>query len=184
MIQPSNALISHVNSSLAGKRKLSQPKKKTVTDNSQLRQGTSGAGRPFQTSDSALDAKTTQDLIHISSGSSSSLNLNYWDAIIRDYFDIMTNKNESHSHQTESNQGLRVTGDAYSPQIRPNLFVNADQPVIIEVPDSAETEGRRNYVDLVFKGILPTGKSKLTRRLHQFKIYPLRILLITTTYHP
>ena len=67
MIQSSIGHKSHVHSSLAGKRKLSPPKNTIVKDTPQLRQGTSGLGRPTQMSDSPIDAETTQDLIHISS---------------------------------------------------------------------------------------------------------------------
>ena len=56
------------------------------------------------------------------------------------------------SHQAESDQGLNVTGDAHSPQIRPNLSVNTDQPAIIEVPDSAEIEGSENNPILLDNG--------------------------------
>ena len=54
----------------------------------------------------------------------------------------MTNNNVPLSHQAESNQGLSVIVDATSPQNRPNLSVNRDQRSIIEVPNSAEVEGR------------------------------------------
>ena len=117
------------------------------------------AGRPTQTSYSPTDAEITQDLIHISSVSSSSLNLNSSDGIIDDYFDDMTNNNLPPSHQAESNQGLSVTGNAHSPQSRPNLSVNTDQRSIIEVPDSAEIEGSENnliLLDSAPEGLAPS----------------------------
>ena len=134
--QPSIGHKSNFHSSLAGKRKLSPPKKTSP----QPRQGTSGAGGSTQRSDSQTDVEATKDLIQISSGSSSSLKLNSWDGIIDDYFDDVTNNNLPPSHQSQSNQGLSVTGDAHSPQLRPNLLVNTDQRAIKEIPESAEIE--------------------------------------------
>ena len=96
---------SHSHSSLAGKRKLSPSKKTLVTATPQPRQGISGAGGLTQSSDTPTGAETTQDLIQISSGSSSSLNLNPWYGIIYKYFDDETNTNLPPSHQSESNQG-------------------------------------------------------------------------------
>ena len=69
------------------KEKAFSPKKISVTFSPQPRQGTSGAGGSTQMSDSTTDVETTQDLIQISSSSSSSLNLSSWDGIIDDYFD-------------------------------------------------------------------------------------------------
>ena len=157
--QPSIGHKLHLHSSLAGKRKLSPPKKTLATGTPQQKQGTSGAGRPSQTSDSPTEAETTQDHFHISSGSSSSLNFNSWDGIIDDYFDDMTNNNETPSHQAESNQGLSVTSDANSPQNRPNVLVNTDQRSTIEVPDSAEVEGSENnpiVLDIALEGVVPS----------------------------
>ena len=168
--QPSIGHNSHVRSSLAGKSKLSPPKKTIVTDNLQLRQGTSGAGKPTQTSDSPIDAETTQDLINISSGSSSSLSLNSWDGIIDDYFDDMTNNNLPLSHPAESNNWLSVTGDAHSPQTRPNLSVNTDQPAIIEVPDSTEIEGLENspiLLDKAPEGVAPLISQPIHSKLRR-----------------
>ena len=168
--QPSIGHNSHVRSSFAGKSKLSPPKKTIVTDNLQLRQGTSGAGKPTQTSDSPIDAETTQDLINISSGSSSSLSLNSWDGIIDDYFDDMTNNNLPLSHPAESNNWLSVTGDAHSPQTRPNLSVNTDQPAIIEVPDSTEIEGLENspiLLDNAPEGVSPLISQPIHSKLRR-----------------
>ena len=168
--QPSIGHNSHVRSSLAGKSKLSPPKKTIVTDNLQLRQGTSGAGKPTQTSDSPIDAETTQDLINISSESSSSLSLNSWDGIIDDYFDDMTNNNLPLSHPAESNNWLSVTGDAHSPQTRPNLSLNTDQPAIIEVPDSTEIEGLENspiLLDNAPEGVAPLISQPIHSKLRR-----------------
>ena len=60
-----------LHSSLAGKRKLSPPKKTKVTDHSQPRQGTSRADGPTQVSGSSKDAANTHDLTQNTSGSSS-----------------------------------------------------------------------------------------------------------------
>ena len=60
--QPSIGHKSHFHSSLAGKRKLSPPKKTLVMVTPQPRQGTSGAGGSTQRSDSPTDVETTQDL--------------------------------------------------------------------------------------------------------------------------
>ena len=68
--QPSIGHKLYVLSSLAGKRKLSPSKKMLSTGTTQLRQSTSGAGRPTQTSDSPTEAESTQDQFQISSGSS------------------------------------------------------------------------------------------------------------------
>ena len=141
MNQPFIGHKSYVHSSLAGKRKLSPPKKTLVALTPQPRQGTSRADGTTQMSDSRTGIETSQDPIQISSGSSSSLNLNSWDGIKDNYFDDMTNHNLPPSHQFESNQGLNVPGTADSPHLRLNLSVNADQRAIIEVPDSAEVEG-------------------------------------------
>ena len=62
----------------------------------------------------------------------------------------MTNINLPSSHQSESNQGLSVTGIADSPQVRPNLSVNTDQRAIINVPDSAEIEGSEGYPIIIY----------------------------------
>ena len=107
---------------------------------SQSGQGTPGAGETKPLSDSPTDAETSQDPIRISSGSTSSSNLNSWDGIIDDYFDGMTNIKLPQSHQSESNQGLSFTGIADSPHLRPHLSVNTDQREIINVTDTAEIE--------------------------------------------
>ena len=74
--QPPIVHKSHSHSSLAGNRKLSPSKKTLVTATAQPRQSTSGAGGLTQSWDTPTGGETTQDLIQISSGSSSSLNLN------------------------------------------------------------------------------------------------------------
>ena len=63
------------------------------------------------------------------------------DGIIDNYFDDMTINNLPQSHQSESNQGLSVTGISDSPHLRPHLLVNTDQREIINVPVTAEIEG-------------------------------------------
>ena len=72
----------------------------------------------------------------------------------------MTNNNLPPSHQPESNQGLSVTGDAHSPQLRPNLAVITDHRVIIKLPDSAEKEGSEIYpimLDSAPEAVVPSN---------------------------
>ena len=138
-----------------------------MTTTPQPRQGTSGAGGLTQSLDTPTGAETTQILIQISSGSSSSLNLNSWDGIIDNYFDNVTNNNFPPSHQFESNQGLSVTGDAHSPQLRPNLLVNTDQRAIKEIPDSGELKDSENnpiMLDSAPEAVVPSNShSRHTR---------------------
>ena len=83
----------------------------------------------------------TQDSFRISSGSSSSLNLNSWDGIIDDYFDDVTNNNIPQSYHSESKQGLSVTGTVDSSHSSSDRPVNTDLREIVNIPDSAEAEG-------------------------------------------
>ena len=82
----------------------------------------------------------------------------------------MTNNNLPPSHHAEFNQGLSVTGDAHSPQIRPNLSVNTDQRAITEVPGSAEIEGSENnqiLLDSAPEGLAPTISQRRHSRPHR-----------------
>ena len=88
----------------------------------------------------------TQDSSRISSGSSSSLNLDSWDGIIDDYFDNVTNNNIPQSHHSESNQGLSVTGTVESPHPSSERPANTDLREIVVIPDSTEAGGSQVLV--------------------------------------
>ena len=100
----------HTDSSLAGKRKLSPPKKAVSTPAGHSGQGTSRTANTRVGTSAPTVSTATQDSPRFSSGSSSSLNLDSWDGIIEDYFDDVTNNNVSQNPHTESNQGLSITG--------------------------------------------------------------------------
>ena len=136
-------------SSLAGKRKLSTPKKIIGKDQTQLNQGISRADRRTHVSGPSTDPFFTHDLSRDTSDSSSSLNLNSWGGIIDDYFDDMTNKNVPLSQQADSgsNQGLSFTGDDHNQSTRPNLTGSTENPAVVDAPDAATIEGsERNQI--------------------------------------
>ena len=91
----------------------------------------------------------TQDSSRITSGYSSSLNLDSWDGIIDDYFDDVTNNIIAQSHQSESNQGLSVTGTVESPHPSSVRPANTDLREIVLIPDSTATEGSQDNPILV-----------------------------------
>ena len=105
----------HTHSSLAGKMKLSPPKKAVPKPAGHSVQGTSRTSNTRAGTGAPMVSAATQDASRISSGSSSSLNLDSWDGIIDDYFDDVTNNNIPESLHSESNQGLSVTGTVESP---------------------------------------------------------------------
>ena len=155
----------HPHLSLAGKRKLSPPKKSVIAPSGQSGQGTSGADRNMSLTGAPTKVKATQDFTRISSDSSCSLNLNSWDGIIDDNFDDVTNKNVLQSHQSESNQGLSVTGTADSPHLSSQLTVHTDPREIINIPDSAEVEGSQDNSILI--GSIPeTTANPTTQQRH------------------
>ena len=134
----------HTHSSLAGKRKLLQAKKAVSTPSGHSGQGTSGAITNRAWTGAPTVSVATQDSSQISSGSSSSLNLNSWDGIIDDYFDDVTNNNIPQSHHSESNQDLSVTGTVDSPHSSSERPVNTDLREIVNIPDPAEAEGSQD----------------------------------------
>ena len=98
----------------------------------------------------------TQDSSRISSGSSSSLNLDTWDGIINEYFDDVTNNNIPQSHHSESNQGLSVTGTVESPHSSSERPANTDLREIIIIPDSTEAGGSQDNLILLDSTPEPT----------------------------
>ena len=138
----------HTHSSIAGKRKLSPPKKAGSTPAGHSSQGTprmdnSRAGTSVPTASTA-----TQDSPRFSSGSSS-LNLDSWDGIIEDYFDDVTNNNVPQNPHTESNQGLSIKGPVESPQQSSEKPANNDPREIVVIPDATTTEGSQENPILV-----------------------------------
>ena len=139
----------HTHSSLAGKRKLSPPKKAVSTPAGHSGQGTS---RTFNTRAGIIAptvSAATQDSSRISSGSSSSLNLDSWEGIIDDYFDDVTNNNIPQSHHSESNQGFSVTGTVESPHPSSEMPANTDLREIVVIHDSTTTEESQDNPILV-----------------------------------
>ena len=128
----------HTHSSLAGKRKLSPPKKAVLTPSGHSGQGTSRAFNTRAGTSAPTVSVATQDSSRISSGSSSSLTLDSWDGVIDDYFDDVTNNNIPQSHHSESNQGLCVTGTVDSPHPSSERPANTDLREIVIIPDSTE----------------------------------------------
>ena len=117
----------HTHSSLAGKKKkLSPPKKAVSTPSGHSGQSTSRASNTRAGISAPTVSVATQDSSRISSGSSSSLNLDSWDEIIDDYFDDVTNNNITQNHHSESNQGLSVTGTVESPHPSSERPANTD----------------------------------------------------------
>ena len=139
----------HTHSNLAGKSKLSLPKKSVMTPSGHSRQGTSGANTNRAWSGAPTVSVATQDSSRNSSGSSSSLNLNSCDRINDDYFDDVTNNNLHQNHQSESNQGLSVTGTVDSPHSSSKMPVHTDLREIVNIPDSAEAEGSQDNPILI-----------------------------------
>ena len=138
----------HIHSSLAGKRKLSPPKKVGSTTTGHSRQGTprteiTRAGTSAPTASSA-----TQDSPRFSSGSSS-LNLDSWDGIIEDYFDDVTNNNVPQNPHTESNQGLSITGHVESPLLSSEWTANNDPREIVVIHDANTPEGLQDNLIMV-----------------------------------
>ena len=146
----------HTHSSLAGKRKLSPPKKAVSTPSGHSGQGTSRASNTRAGISAPTVSVATQDSSRISSSSSSSLNLESWDGIIDDYFDDVTNNNIPQSHHSESNQGLSVTGTVESPHPSSERPANTDLREIVIIPDSTATEGSQDNPTLVDSTPEPT----------------------------
>ena len=86
----------------------------------------------------------TKDSSRNFSGSSSSINLNSWDGIIDNHFDDVANNNLLQNHQSESNQGLSVSGTVDSPHSSSKMSVHTDLREIVNIPDSAEAEGSQD----------------------------------------
>ena len=116
----------HTHSSLAEKRKLSPSKKAVSTPAGHSGLGTS---RTFNTR-AGISAPTvsvaTQDSLRISSGSSSSLNLDSWDGII-----------------------VSVTGTVVSPHPSSEMPANTNLREIVVIHDSTTTEGSQDNPILV-----------------------------------
>ena len=88
-------------SSLAGKRKLSPPKKTFERDHTQLKQGTVKTATTAGPHQATTEVVVIQESPQNTSGSSS-LSINSWDGIIEDYFDDVSNKNMLFSQDTMS----------------------------------------------------------------------------------
>ena len=68
----------------------------------------------------------------------------------------MTNNNIHQSHQSESNQGLSVTGTVESPRRSSERPANTDLREIVIIPDSTATEGSQDNPILVDSTPEPT----------------------------
>ena len=112
----------HAHSSLAGKRTLSPPKKPVNAPSRQSGQGTSGADRNMSLTGAPTAVEATQDFTKF----------------IKPKF-----------HQSQSNQGLSVTGTADSPHWSSQLTVHTDLREIIDIPDSAGVEGSQESPILI-----------------------------------
>ena len=134
----------YTHSSLAEKRKLSPPKKAVSTPSGHSEKGTSRAFNTRAGTSAPTVSVATQDSSRISSGSSSSLNLDSWDGIIDDYFDDVSNNNIPQSHHSESNQSLSVIGTVESPHPSSERPANTDLREIVIIPDSTEAEGSQD----------------------------------------
>ena len=134
----------HTHSSLAGKRKLSLPKKAVSTPSGRSGQGTSRAIKTRAGSSAPTVSAATHDSSRISSGSSSSLNLDTWDGKIDDYFDDVTNNNIPQSHHSKSNQGLSLTGTIESPHPSSERQANTDLREIVIITNSTEAWGSQD----------------------------------------
>ena len=114
-----------LNSSLAGKRKLSPPKNAGSISAGHSRQGTPRTEIISSGTSAPTASSATQDSPKLSSGSSS-LNLDSWDGIIEDYFDDVTNNDVPQNSYTETNQGLSITGHAETPPLSSEGTANND----------------------------------------------------------
>ena len=132
----------HTQSSLAGKRKLSPPKKAGSTPAGHSSQGNPRTENTSAGTSAPTASSATQDSPRFSSGSSS-LNLDSWDGIIEDYFDDVTNNVPQNPH-TESNQGLSITGPVESPLLSSERTVNNDPREIVVIHDANTTEGSQD----------------------------------------
>ena len=139
----------HTQTSLAGKRELSSPKNAVSTPAGHSGQGTSRTSNTRAGTGAPTVSAATQDSSRISSGSSSSLNLDSWDGIIDDYFDDVTNNNILQSLRSESNQGLSVIGTVESPHPSSERSANTDPREIAVIHDSTTTEGTQDNPILV-----------------------------------
>ena len=139
----------HTLSSLAGKRKLSPPKTAVSTPAGHSGQGTSRSFNTRAGTGTPTVSAATQDPSRISSGSSSSLNLDSWDGIIDDYFDDVTNNNIPQSLQSEPNQGLSVTSTVESPHPSSERSADTDPREIVVIHDTTMTEGSQGNPILV-----------------------------------
>ena len=138
----------HTYSSLAGKRKLSPPKKAGSTPAGHSSQGTPRTDNTRAGTSAPTASTATQDSPRFSSGSSS-LNLDSWDGIIEDYFDDVTNNNVPQNPHTESNQGLSITGPVESPQQSSERPANNDPREIVVIHNATTTEGSQDNPILV-----------------------------------
>ena len=155
----------HPHSKLAGRRKLTLPKKAVIAPSGQSGQGTSGANRNISLTGAPTVIEATQDSSRNSSGSSSSLNLNSWDGIIDYYLDDLTNNNLQQSYHSESSQGLSVRGTADSPHLSSQLSVHTDLREIINIPVSAEAQGSQDNPILIDS--IPESTANPTIQLQQ-----------------
>ena len=133
----------HIHSSLAGKRKLSPPKKAGSTTAGHSRQGTPRTEFIRSGTSAPTASPATQDSPKLSSGSSS-LNLDSWDGKIEDYFDDVTNNNVPQNPHTESNQGLSITGHVESPLLSSEWTANNDPREIVVIHDANTSEGSQD----------------------------------------
>ena len=133
----------HIHSSLAGKRKLSPPKKAGSISAGHSRQGTPRTEIISSGTSAPTASPATQDSLKLSSGSSS-LNLDSWDGIIEDYFDDVTNNNVPQMPYTETNQGLSITGHAETPPLSSEGTANNDSREIVVIHDANTSEGSQD----------------------------------------
>ena len=133
----------HIHSSLAGKRKLSPPKKAGSISAGHSRQGTPRTEIISSGTSAPTASSATQDSPKLSSGSSS-LNLDSWDGIIEDYFDDATNNNVPQNSYTETNQGLSITGHAETPALSSEGTANNDSREIVVIHDANTSVGSQD----------------------------------------
>ena len=139
----------YTDSSLAGKRKLSPPKKAVSSPAGHSVQGTSRTANTRVGTSAPTVRTATQESPRFTSGSSSSSNLDSWDGIIEDYFDDVTNNNVPQNPHTESNQGLSITGPVESPQQSSERPANNDPRELVVIHDATTTEGSQDNPILV-----------------------------------
>ena len=133
----------HIQSSLAGKRKLSPPKKAGSISAGHSRQGTTRTEIISSGTSAPTASSATQDSPKLSSGSSS-LNLDSWDGIIEDYFDNVTNNNVPQNSYTETNRGLSFTGHAETPPLSSEGTANNDSREILVIHDANTSVGSQD----------------------------------------